>query len=70
MFQVNEIKKWAKSHGFSVKKQEENYIWFEEKNKDIVSSPMTIDEIAKEIFNKITNNKFVEHQKAYKEKEI
>lgn len=67
MFQVNEIKKWAKNHGISVKKSEELYIWFEEKNKEKTSEPTTIDQVAKEIFNKITDNKFIDHQKNYKQ---
>jgi len=68
MFQVNEVKKWAKSHGFSVKKKDEGYVWFEENNKEIVSEPMEIGDLVTEVFNKITNNKFIEHQKAYKER--
>jgi hypothetical protein len=63
-FKVNEIKSWAKEHGVTVKKQDEGYVWFAEGEEP--SSPETIDDIAKSIFNKITHDKFVEHQKNYK----
>lgn len=70
MFQVNEIKKWAKTHGVSVKKIEDLYVWFEDKNKEKTSEPATIDQVVKEIFNKITNNKFLDHQKKYKQENL
>lgn len=70
MFQVNEIKKWAKNHGISVKKSDDFYVWFEEKNKKITSEPATIDQVAKEIFNKITDNKFIEHQNKYRQEKF
>jgi hypothetical protein len=65
MFQVNEVKKWAKPHKISIKKAEDGYVWFEENNKEIVSTPAPIGQVAKEIFNKITNDKFLEYQKNY-----
>lgn len=65
MFQVNEIKKWANEHGIAVKKSGDGYIWFD-KNNPVNSEVSSIDVVAKEIFNKITDNKFVDHQKNYK----
>jgi hypothetical protein len=65
MFQVNEIKKWANEHGITIKKSGDGYVWFEKENPTN-SNVCSIGVVAKEIFNKITNNKFVEHQKNYK----
>lgn len=67
MFKVSEIKKWAKNHGISIKKTEkDSYVWFEDEKKDEVSEPAELSQIVKSIFNKISGNKFIEHQKNYK----
>ena len=67
MYKVNEIKSWAKQHGFVVKKKDEGYVWFEEKEKlSEEHMPKEIELIVIEIFNKITDNKFLDHQKNYK----
>jgi hypothetical protein len=63
MFKVNEIKGWAKKYGFTVKKQEDGYVWFEEGG--LPSTPKDIEQVARDIFNKITDNRFVEHQNSY-----
>lgn len=68
MMNINEVKKWAKSKGFSVKKQDEGYIWFGAGVE--AGAPTSIEEVTKAIFNKATNNKFVEYQKTYIEKKL
>lgn len=65
MFKVNEIKSWAKKHGMVVKKQGEGYVWFLEGGDP--SEPRPIDEVVLDMFNKVTDNKFVEHQRNYAE---
>ena len=62
-FKVNEIKGWAKKHGVTVKKQDEGYVWFAEGEEP--SNPEPIDDVVRSIFNKITDNRFVKHQKDY-----
>lgn len=63
MFNINEVKSWAKKHGFIVKKQGEGYVW---SSVDLPpGDPEDIGEVAKKIFNKITDDKFVDHQKNY-----
>jgi hypothetical protein len=60
---VNEIKSWAKARGFTVKKQGEGYIWF---GDDVpANEPASIDEVARAIFNRCTDGRFVEYQKKY-----
>lgn len=63
---INEIKSWAKSRGFTVKKSGEGYVWFGEGAE--ASSPTSIDEVALAIFNRITDNRFVEYQNSYRER--
>lgn len=65
-FNINEIKSWAKSKGFTVKKSEEGYTWWGEGVK--AEKSMSIDEVVTAIFNRITKDKFVEYQKKFKKK--
>lgn len=67
MFQIGEIKKWAKSHGVTVKKQGEGYVWFDSEQKS--DDPEPLENVVMSIFNKVTNNKYVEHQKSYEPKD-
>lgn len=62
---VNEIKSWAKKHGFAVKKQGEGYVWWGE--GVAAGEPKEIDGVAMDIFNRITDGRFVEYQKSYAE---
>lgn len=63
---VNEIKSWAKKHGYTVKKQGEGYVWWGE--GVLPEDPCEIEGVATAVFNKITGNKFVEYQAAYRER--
>lgn len=63
-FKVNEIKSWAKKHGLSLKKQGDGYVWAKE-GEDFKSRPEDLDGVVKSIFNEITSDKFVEHQRKY-----
>lgn len=65
-FNVNEIKSWAKSRGFSVKKQDEGYVWWGEGVE--AGEPRSIDEVATAIFNRMTDDRFVEYQREFKRK--
>lgn len=60
---VTEVKSWAKKHGFTVKKQGEGYVWWGEGVE--AGESKDIDGVAMDIFNRITDNKFVEHQKSH-----
>jgi hypothetical protein len=61
---VNEIKSWAKSRGYTVKKDGEGYVWWGEGVEAGASAP--IDEVATAIFNRITDDKFVEYQAEFR----
>ncbi len=63
-FNVNEIKKWAKSRGYTVKKDGEGYVWWGDGME--AGEPASIDEVATAIFNRITDDRFVEHQREFR----
>jgi hypothetical protein len=60
---VNEIKSWAKGRGFVVKKSGDGYVWSGEGVYE--GDPAPIEAVAKSIFNRITGDKFVDHQRSY-----
>lgn len=59
MFKVNEIKSWAKKHDIVLKRKDDGYVW------EDGQEPVSIDEAVKLIFNKVTDNKYLEHQRNY-----
>lgn len=59
-FTWTEIKKWAKERGLDPKKTGGEYKWEDNTYNDINS-------LVTALFNKISNNKWVEHQKNYEE---
>lgn len=67
MFKVNEIKSWAKKHGFTLKKQADGYVWFAE--GEVPTEPKPIEHVVTAIFNRITDDRFVEHQRNYRAEE-
>lgn len=60
MFNVNEVKSWAKARGMTIKKKDDGYVWFAEGEEP--SDPKCIDDVVKEIYNRVTGGKWVEHQ--------
>jgi hypothetical protein len=61
MFKFNEVKKWAKENNFIISKlaKVEEYYWDGNKYTDLRS--LVID-----LWNKKTNNAYVEYQEEYK----
>ena len=57
-FTWTEIKKWAKTHGIEPKKSGSEYHWESKTYSDL-------DSLVTSIYNKITDNKWVEHQENY-----
>lgn len=66
-----EIKSWAKSKGYeTVKdKDDDQYYWAKLDSDDANASGVakSVSKLATAIFNHLTNNEFVDHQKLYKE---
>jgi hypothetical protein len=67
-FKVNEIKGWAEKHGVTVKRQDGGYVWFAEGEEP--SDPESMDDVVRSIFNKITQDRFVEYQKDYESSRV
>lgn len=61
-FNWTEIKRWAKQHGLEPKKSGSEFTFDNQ-------SFQNLDSLVTHLFNKITNNKWVEHQKQYKPNE-
>lgn len=68
-----EIRKWAKEQGFSVKKEKDDsingasYYWFNIENPNISGISISVSKLAKDLFNNITNNFYIEYQITYQE---
>jgi len=60
---ITEVKSWAKKHGFVVKKQGEGYVWWGE--GVAAGEPAFIEDVAKQIYNRLTDGKFEEYQRGF-----
>ena len=67
-----EVKTWASSHDYKVErvkiegtKQSYDYFWEEKSNPNNKGRADSVFNLAKTIFNKITDNRHVEHQNNY-----
>lgn len=66
-----EIKTWAKNRGYGTIKDKDDgkYYWSKLDSSDIADSGVaqSVSKLATAIYNHMTNNKWVEHQKQYQE---
>lgn len=71
MFKITEIKKWAKEKGYSVLKEKDDsingasYYWMKDSNPEISGVELSVSKLATSIFNDLSENKWVEHQKQF-----
>lgn len=59
-----EIKMWANNHGYECKKCQEGYSW-KHLESDYSSVSKSVSKLAFDIFNHMTNNKWLEYQQSY-----
>lgn len=72
---ISEIKRWAKEKGYTVVKEkgdEENdeptiYRWYKDSDPSINGTAPSVSKVAQAVFNHLSDYKWVEHQKNYKE---
>lgn len=70
----SEIKKWAKDRGFDVVKEKDDsingasYYWAKSSDHQISGVSPSVSKLARDIYNTITDNKWIEHQKEHLEK--
>lgn len=75
MFKITEIKSWAKRWGYSVIKEKDDsingasYYWSKDDDINTTGVALSVSKLALAIFNNMTNDKYVEHQKQYLEKQ-
>lgn len=72
---ISEIKKWAKAHGYTIikdkgdeeKGESTKYYWSKENDVNVTGVAPSVSKVATAIYNHMTDNKWVEYQKEYKE---
>lgn len=68
----SEIKKWAKDHGYETLKEKENeitsYYWAKLDTPDASGISKSVSKLAFDIYNHMTDNKWLDYQKEYKQK--
>jgi hypothetical protein len=77
MFKITEIKSWAKTWGYSILKEKDNsingasYYWMKNDDPSISGVELSVSKVATAIYNHLSENKWIDHQKQYQEnKEI
>lgn len=66
---ITELKKWAKNHNFVVKNKNGGYE-FKHNDEEEFGFAENAQKLSILIFNKITNDRFVEHQKNFKKESL
>jgi hypothetical protein len=68
---ISDIKLWAKEHGFEVKKEQDDsingatYYWSHKENNEWSGQSQSVSKLARDIFNIITDNKWLNHQQKH-----
>jgi hypothetical protein len=73
MLKITEIKSWAKTWGYSIIKEKDDtingasYYWCKDSDPNVTGVSLSVSKLATAIYNDMTENKWVEHQKQYGE---
>lgn len=73
MFKITEIKSWAKSKGYSILKEKDDsingasYYWSKDNDINVTGVALSVSKVAIAIFNHLSDNKWLDHQKQYLE---
>lgn len=73
MFKITEIKSWAKKWGYTIVKEKDDsvngasYYWAKDDDPNATGVALSVSKVATAIFNHITENKWLEHQKQFQE---
>ena len=68
---ITEIKSWAKTWGYSIIKEKDDsengasYYWAKNDDTSVTGVSPSVSKVARDIFNHMTDNKWVEHQQNY-----
>jgi hypothetical protein len=64
----SEVRKWAKENGYEVIKEKDDsvngasYYWADMTNTQISGVSLSVSKLARDIYNSLTNNEWVDHQ--------
>jgi hypothetical protein len=67
----SEVKKWAKENGYEVIKEKDDsvngasYYWADLSNTEISGVSLSVSKLARDIYNSITSNQWIDHQAQY-----
>lgn len=61
----SEIKRWAKSKGYDTIKDSDGYYWSKIDDINCSGLSKSVSKLARDIYNNITDNQFVEYQQKY-----
>lgn len=76
MFKITEIKKWAKDKGYTIIKEKDDsingasYYWCKDNDQSVTGVSLSVSKVATDIFNNISDNKWLDHQKTYQETKV
>jgi hypothetical protein len=71
---IVDIKRWAKEQGYNITKKEDDsingatYYWSKTDDINITGVAQSVSKVAIAIYNQITENKWLDHQKEYDNK--
>ncbi len=73
---ITEIKRWAKTFGYSIikdkgdeeKDEPTQYYWSKNDDVNVTGVAPSVSKVAKAIFNHISEDKWLDHQKEYEDK--
>ena len=69
----SEVKRWAKDRGYDIVKEKDDsingatYYWMKSDDHAVSGVAQSVSKVATAIYNHITDNKWVEHQKQFEE---
>jgi hypothetical protein len=69
---ITEIKNWAKTWGYCIIKDKDNsingasYYWAKNDDPTATGVSLSVSKVARDIYNHMTDNKWVDHQIKYK----
>lgn len=69
----SEIKRWAKEQGYETVKQKDDsinghsYYWSKVDDPKTSGVSLSVSKLARDIYNSITNNKWIEHQTKFQD---
>jgi hypothetical protein len=77
MLKISEVKKWAKEKGYTVikdkgdeeKDESITYYWYKNDDESICGMASSVSKVATAVYNDLSDYKWVDYQKNYKEVE-